>query len=227
MSDIVKEAEVVSETALIKPDNLFLGLLKEQDRPILQVVEGLATLDWHDLRPHQTALLLMQKPMAVSGGGTMYLTFRQAIYFAVRCYELGLSPFSGEVWFDASRFSVNLTLEGKRALARNKGIDLGPPEFEELSKEWKDLPRMTPAAEDAKKVGFTKDVGVKCTIRVGDPKLSEHVNFTAWLSEWFVSRSPVWQAKPLHMLTIRANEKAVTLALGTGISAMPDERELE
>ena len=64
-------------------------------------------------------------------------------------------------------------------------------------------------------------------MRVGDPKNKEFVNYTAWLSEWSVSRSPVWKSKPSHMLTIRANEKAVTLALGVGASAMPDERELD
>lgn len=221
-----KEAEVIEATAIVKRTDIQ-AMVKEQDRPVLDLVENLNSLDWRDLKPHQTALLLMQKPFSVSGGGVMYLNFRQAIYFAVRCYELGLSPFSSEVWFDPSRFSVNLTLEGKRMLARNKGLELGPPKFEELSRTWEQVPIMTQAATEAKKAGFTRDVGYKCSIRVGDPKYNETVDYTAWLSEWYVSRSPMWASKPTHMLQIRAQEKAISAAMGTGVSNFPDEKELE
>lgn len=221
MSDVeVKVAEVVPE-----PNALAL-MVKEQDRPVLGVVEALNNLDWREMKPPHIALLLMQKPFQVSGGGVQFLTFKQAIFFATRCYELGVSPFSSEVWFDPQRFSVNLTLEGKRAVARNKGIDLGPPSFEEVYRDWKDVPRITTAAEEAKKAGFTKDVGIKCSMRVGDPKFNEIVNYTAWLSEWYVGKSFVWKEKPTHMLSTRACEKAISLALGTGASAMPSEEEI-
>ena len=157
----------------------------------------------------------------------MFLSFRQAILFATRCFELGVSPFSDEVWFDANRSSVNLTLAGKRQVARNKGIELGPPKFEPLTREWKDIAKIAEAGEEAKKAGFTKDVGYKCTIRVGDPKNNETVDYTAWLNEWYVGRSPVWKLKPEHMLQIRSQEKAISMAMGTGASSMPDERELD
>jgi hypothetical protein len=182
------------------------------------MTEGMNSLNWRDLKPHQMAVLLMQKPFTAQGGGQMYLSFKQAILFATRCYELGVSPFSSEVWFDPNRASVNLTLEGKRQVARNKGIDLGPPSFEELGREWTTLAKMSPTAEEVKKSGFNKDVGVKCKIRVGNPEHKEHVEYIAWLSEWYVGRSPVWQAKPLHMLQTRACEKAISMALGTGAS---------
>jgi hypothetical protein len=196
--------------------------VKEADLPLLRVMEQMDTLDWKNLKPHQTAFLLMQKPFNVSGGGTMYLTFKQAILFATRAYELGVSPFSSEVWFDPNRGSVNLTLEGKRQVARNKGIDLGPPQFEDLSRTWAELPKVTPMVEDLKKQGFTKDIGVKCRMRVGDPKLGEHVEYICWLTEWAVVKSPVWMAKPLHMLQTRAVEKALSLAMGTGASDQID-----
>ena len=150
----------------------------------------------------------------------MFLSFRQAILFATRCFELGLSPFSSEVWFDPNRATVNLTLEGKRQLLRNRNIDVGPPSFEELSREWKDVARVTDAGKDAQKLGFTKDIGIKCRMRVGDPKLAEHVEYIAWLNEWFVPKSPVWVNKSLHMLQTRATEKAISLVLGTGASDM-------
>lgn len=223
----VKEAEVVPAQAIaVVPKDDMLDLVKENDKGVYKAMARLDSLDWKHLRPNETALLLMQKPFSVSGGGTMYLNFKQSLLFAVRCFELGLSPFSDNVWFDVNKSSVNLTLSGKRELARIKNIDLGPPSFEEIYREWKDVPKITTAGEEAKKAGFTKDMGCKCTMRVGDPKNKEAVSYTAWINDWYVSRSPVWKEKPNHMLAIRANEKAVTLALGTGASALPDEQEL-
>lgn len=222
----IKTGEVIPETAIAKVSDIG-SLVKESDKPVYQAMSQLDSLNWRDLKPNQMAVLLMQRPMAVSGGGTMFLNFRQALYFAVRAYELGLSPFSSCIWFDPNRFSVNLTLEGKRELARLRGIDLGPPSFEEVSRDWSAVGGASTNVEVIKKLGFPKDAGVKCRIRVGDPKHQEYCEYTAWLSEWMQPSSPVWKNKPMHMLSIRANEKAISLTLGTGASAMPDEKELE
>lgn len=219
MKETITDGEVISETALVKKPDMS-AMVKDAEKPLFSLMENLSSLDWRDLTPPQLALLIMQKPFAAQGGGQMYLSFKQAILFATRCYELGVSPFSSEVWFDPNRASVNLTLEGKRQVARNKGIDLGPPKFEELTRKWEDLAKLSQTAEECKKAGFTKDIGVKCMIRVGDPANKEYSEYIAWLSEWYVSRSPVWQAKPLHMLQTRACEKAISLALGTGASDM-------
>lgn len=208
----------VIDALVVKVDEK-LALLKETDKGVYAAMSGMNTLDWKNLQPNQTALLLMQRPMAVSGGGTMYLNFKQALLFAVRCYELGLSPFSDSVWFDANKSAVNLTLAGKRELARIKGIDLGPPKFEPLTREWKELPRLTDTAKECQTAGFPRDFGYKCSIRVGNPVNKECVEYIAWASEWYVSRSPVWKAKPEHMLQTRATEKAISLAMGTGASS--------
>ncbi len=225
MSDAVV-AEVVPGTAIaVRPDDLE-SLVKENDRGVYKAMAGMDTLDWKNLKPNHAAVLLMQKPYPVAGGGTMYLNIKQALFLAVRAFELGVSPFSGAVWFDPAKFTVNLTLEGKREVARNRGIDLGPPSFQLIERKWEDLPKDTTTAQDAQKAGYRKDIGAKCKIRVGDPKNQEFSEYTAWLSEWFQSRSPVWKEKPEHMLQTRAMEKAITLALGTGASSMPDERDL-
>ena len=130
----IKEAEVVEPTGLVKVDDM-LSLVKDAEKPIYQAMSVLDSLDWAKLKPNQTALLLMQKPFPVSGG-TTYLNFRQALLFAIRAYELGLSPFSDNLWFDPARASVNITMSGKRELARLRGVDMGPPVFEELTREW-------------------------------------------------------------------------------------------
>lgn len=217
MSVDVKTGEIVEEKMELAKSDIS-ALVKEQDKPLLAIMSQMSSMNWRDLTPPQLAVLIMQKPFVAQGGGSMYLSFKQAILFATRCYELGVSPFSSEVWFDPSRASVNLTLEGKRQVARAKGIDLGPPKFEELKREWDDLARTTDNVDALKKLGFKFDVGVKASIRVGDPKNVEHSEYIAWLSEWFVERSPVWKAKPLHMLQTRACEKAISMALGTGAS---------
>ena len=219
-----KTGEVVS--LAIRSANSIEALVKDADKPIFKAMEGMDTLDWKHLKPNQMAVLLMQRPMAVSGGGVLYLNFRQALYFAVRAFELGVSPFSSAVWFDPQKFTVNLTLEGKREVARLRGIDLGPPSFEETTREWTAIPKMTETAEEAKKAGFTKDIGMKCKVRVGNPEFKEYAEYTAYLSEWFQPKSPLWKSKPTHMLQTRACEKAISLALGTGASSMPDEKEI-
>ena len=203
----VEKVEVV-EILPVKNDDM-LSLVKEAERPVFHAMSNLTSLDWRNLQPNQMAFLLTQKPFPVSGGGTTYLTFRQALLFALRCYELGVSPLSSEVWFDPARGSTNLTLEGKKAVARNKGIDLGPPQFTDLSREWSELPKNNNNVDDLKKAGFSKDLGIKCRVRVGKPEHQEFSEYTAWLSEWYVSRSPVWAAKSMHMLQTRAYEKCL------------------
>ena len=217
--------EVVELAIPVKDD--MLSLVKDVDKAVYKAMTNLDTLDWGKLKPNQAAILLMQKPFTVSGGGTMFLNFKQALLFAVRAYELGLSPFSDNLWFDPNRGSVNITMSGKRELARLRNIDMGPPLLEEVSREWSEVAKITESGEEARKLGFQKDLGCKCSIRVGDPKNNEKVVYTAWTNDWFVSRSPVWKAKPAHMLAIRANEKALTLILGTGASQFPDEKELD
>ena len=222
----MSEVQIVDfpvESALVptppKPEGLA-ALIKDQDKPALLVAEAMNNFDWKALKPPHMAMLLMSKPFPVKNGGLLFLNLRQALYFAVRCYELGVSPFSDEVFFDPSRFSVNLTLAGKKAVARNKGIDMGPPQFEELSRDWEDVPRVTESGEAAKKAGFTRDIGYRARIRIGNPEYKEYAEYTAWLSEWFVKSSPVWNEKAAHMLQTRSAEKAISLALGTGASEM-------
>lgn len=231
MSDVqVKEAEVIDDKlALVKASNMdsLTSLVKENDKTVFSALSTVQTLDWRNLPPNVMAFLLTQKPFTVSGGGITYLNIRQAMLFALRAYELGLSPLSDNVWFDLNRGTVNVTLSGKRELARLRGIDMGPPTFEDQTRAWDSIPKITQAGEEARKAGFASDVGCKCSIRVGDPKNAEHVSFTAWLNDWYQPKSPVWKEKYAHMLAVRANEKALTLILGTGSSQMPDDKELE
>lgn len=223
MSVEIKEGEVVPDTELVKSSDIS-SMVKEADKPLLGIMQSMTSMNWRELTPPQLAVLIMQKPFTANGG-TMYLSFKQAILFATRCFELGVSPFSSEVWFDPNRASVNLTTEGRKVVARNKGLDLGPPQFEDLERSWDVIPRVTPLVEELKKLGFTKDVGIKCRIRVGNHQPVEYAEYLCWLSDWYVPKSPVWQAKYLHMLQVRATDKCLTMAMGTGLSEMIPDHE--
>jgi hypothetical protein len=178
-------------------------------------MEKFSSFDWRSLPPNIMAQVLMKKPYrGKANEPDYYLSPEQALVFAMRCFELGLSPLSSEVWFDRDRWSVNVTLEGKLRLARERG-NVGPPTFANEERPWR--------AGATKLAGFEKEPGIKCTISVNQ----EPCSYMCWMSEWYMPMSPVWKAKPMHMLQIRAYDKALAFAAGAGISDMPSEREIQ
>lgn len=177
-------------------------------------VKSLANFDWKNIPPHQMAMVLTKKPYrGKAQEPDYYLTVPQALVFAMRCFELGLSPLSSEVWFDRDRWSTNVTLEGKIRLARERGIT-GAPTFKEEKRPWK--------VGAIKISGYTDEPGITATIKAGDSDCS----YTVWLSEWYVGTSPVWKAKPEHMMRVRAYDKVLAFAAGVGVSDMPSENEI-
>jgi|SRR5215471_314191 len=181
----------------------------------LAAFDDLADFNWKTLKPNVMARVLMKKPYrGKTGEPDYYLTPEQALVFAMRSFELGLSPLSSEVWFDRDRWSTNVTLEGKIRLARERGIT-GAPTFKEEKRPWR---KGSPAL-----LGYAEEPGITATIKAGDSECS----YTVWLSEWMVSTSPVWKAKPTHMMMVRAYDKVLAFAAGVGVSSMPDEKEIQ
>lgn len=177
-------------------------------------MQTLSDFDWKKLPPHQMAVILTKKPYkGGQGEPDYYLSPEQALVFALRCFELGLSPLSSEVWFDPKRWTANVTLEGKIKLARERGIT-GAPSFREEKRPWK--------AGAIKVAGYADEPGITATIKAGDSECA----YTVWLSEWYVGTSPVWKAKPEHMMRVRAYDKVLAFAAGVGVSDMPSENEL-
>jgi hypothetical protein len=197
-----------------------LATIAEQQRndlsKRLESQQQLESFDWKKLPPHIMSQVLMKKPYrGKANEPDYYLTPEQALVFAMRCFELGLSPLSSEVWFDRERWSVNVTLEGKLRLARERG-NVVSPVFKDEQRSWRK--GSTPLA------GFTEyEPGILCTITVNEKPCS----YMCWMSEWYVSSSPVWKSKPMHMLQIRAYDKALAFASGVGVSDMPSEREIQ
>lgn len=184
------------------------------------VIDAVSSFDWKHVPPPQLAQVLCRIPF--KGGANepdFYLQPWQALIFAMRCFELGLSPFSGEVWYNPKVNKVNVTLEGKMKLARDRGYNFGPPHFERKVQPW-------PKSKTANlPPGVTEDIGYKCTMKLMG--LNEDAEYTAWMSEWYVSRSPVWKEKTEHMLQLRAYEKCISFASGAGTSEMPGEADID
>ena len=175
----------------------------------LESLSQIANFDWKAVPPPMLAQMLVQIPFRGSGGDPDYfLAPWQAMIFAMRCFELGLSPFSDEVWFNPKNNKTNVTLSGKLKLARLQGLNLGPPHFERVTR----------------KFNGKDDYGYRCSMSTG--RDGDRAEYTAWHSEWFVARSPVWKEKPDHMLQVRATEKCLSFASGIGVSELPGEGDL-
>ncbi len=165
------------------------------------------SLDWKQIPPPMLAQILVSIPFKGSGTDPdYYLSPVQGMIFALRCFELGLSPFSNEVWFNSKNNKVNVTFEGKLKLARMHGLNLSPPLFER---------QPTDATKPL--------MAYKCTIQAPHGKCE----YTATLKEWMVASSPVWKQKPDHMLQLRAAEKCLSFATGSGSSELMGEQDLQ
>jgi len=173
----------------------------------LESLGKIENFDWKAVPPPMLAQMLVNIPFKGGQGEPDYfLAPWQAMIFAMRCFELGLSPFSDEVWFNPKNNKTNVTLSGKLKLARLQGMKLGPPHFERVTR----------------KFNGKEDYGYKCTMSSG----KDYAEYTAWYGEWAVMRSPVWKEKPDHMLMVRATEKCLSFASGIGVSELPDDNDL-
>jgi len=191
-----------SKAALVKENRAA-----ERQKVELEKLAGIESLDWKALPPPMIAQLLVNIPFrGATGEPDYYLQPWQAMIFAIRAYELGLSPFSNEIWFNPKNNKSNVSFEGKLKLARMHGLNLSPPIFERLP-------------EDATK----PLVAYKCTIIAPHGKCE----YTATLKEWRVPTSPVWRDKPEHMLQLRAAEKCLSFATGTGSSELMGEQDIQ
>lgn len=172
----------------------------------LEKFAGITSFDWKQIPPPFMAELLMQTPFrGGSGEPDYYLSAFQAYRFAIRCFEIGLSPLSTEVWYNPKNNMTNVTFEGKLKLARINNLHLSPPVLERIP-------------EDVAK----PLVAYKCTIQSpAGPSV-----YTATLKEWKVGVSPVWRDRPDHMLQLRAAEKCLSFASGIGSSELMGEQDL-
>jgi len=176
-------------------------IAKRETKEALAMPES---LDWKKWSLPMTASILTKIPMP-GRDGDVFLTQAQAAIWAIVSFEQGLSPFTGETWFNTKTHKVNLTLQGKLTRARQLGMNLGAPKFIRI-----------PADEEEKLIA------IKCVL----PTSNGTVEYTATLSEWMMPSNPNWKNRAGHMLQVRAYEKAVSFAAGVGASEQPDDKDL-
>ena len=202
----IEQAEIVpsaSQKAAIVKAEMAASKQKQE----LEKMSSIQSLDWKSIPPPMIAQILVNIPFkGATGEPDYYLQPWQAMIFAIRAFELGLSPFSNEIWFNPKNNKTNVSFEGKLKLARNNGLNLSPPKFERIP------------TDSSKPL-----VAYKCTI------LAPHgpCEYTATLKEWNVPKSPVWRDKPEHMLQLRAAEKCLSFATGSGSSELMGEQDLQ
>jgi len=214
----IEQAHVpASEKAsLIKQDRAATQQQK-QNEELIQLVGDLESLDWKKIKPHIMAQILTKIPYrGKRDDPPYYLSPIQALIFAIEAYRMNLSPLSDQCFFNKDAHKVNATLSGKKAMARDMGMNFGPPKFERVEK---------PFAPGKTVAGYKTDVGYKCSMQIKG--YDDRAEYTAYLSEWYVSTSPVWREKPEHMLQTRAQEKAISSASGVGASEMPSVHDIE
>jgi hypothetical protein len=196
-------------TDIVTKPNAGMQLANARADAVQQSIAKVDGLDWRQLKPPVLAELIHY-----SKG----LTPIESLVFAIRAYELGVSPFSNECWFNTQTKSINLTLEGKKKVARNMGYNLGAPKFSRETRAW---------PNPIKIQGLTEDIGITCTISVEvTGGLRENTSYTAWLSEWYMPTNPNWKSRPEHMLQVRSFEKAISFSTGVGSSEQPGDADI-
>jgi len=214
----------VKRSATEKAADILTASIAETERKANEQIMALAgnmeSFDWKKVKPDVMAKILVKIPYRQKKDEpSYYLTPVQALIFAMEAYRMGLSPLSNQCFFNRDNNKVNATLEGKKAMARDQGYNFGPPKFTELARPW-------PKGKESigKVFGLEKDTGFTCTMAIKG--FEDRAEYTAWLSEWYVSYSTVWKEKPIHMLQVRAQEKCISSASGVGASEMPSEGDL-
>src|ERR1700687_2796314 len=95
----------------VAPDRVALAKTNQQEviqNKQMEKLAGILSFDWKQILPPIMAELLMKTPFrGKTGEPDYYLQPFQAYRFAIRCYELGLSPLSTEVWYNPQNNMTN------------------------------------------------------------------------------------------------------------------------
>jgi len=159
--------------------------------------------------PLSMARLISQMPWGASGS---YLPMPQCMALALHWFVLGLNPFIGDIFILPSG-KIGMSLQGLLKKAKNDGYKLGVAKFTDCSRDWpKGL--VLSRKERGRDIDFSmeKEPGVRCEMTVND----QPVEYTAWLSNWFMPANPNWFNRMDWMLRVSAQKRC--LALGTGIA---------
>jgi len=111
---------------------------------------------------------------------------------------------------------IGTSLEGLKIKCEHKGMKIGHPKFEEVTRPWPAGKILQVKGQDKirRDAVMEQDHGVKCTMMIND----EPMEYTAWASAWLVGTNPNWLEKMEHMLMVRSQMHCIKFATGIGVS---------
>ena len=79
----VKTGEILEESTALAKTSEIEKLVKEQDKPLLGIMQQMNSMNWRDLTPPQLAVLIMQKPFACQKTAYSHWESRGRICFLI------------------------------------------------------------------------------------------------------------------------------------------------
>jgi hypothetical protein len=144
-------------------------------------------------------------------------TVPQSVLMAYHCakYDYKVDPAEGHVYMTPAG-KIGTSLEGLKIKSEHKGMKIGHPKFEEVTRPWPTGKVLQIKGQDrvSRQATMEQDQGVKCTLQIN----GEPMEYTAWASEWMVGSNPNWVDRLQHMLRVRAEMHCIKFATGIGVS---------
>ena len=170
---------------------------------------GITSYNQDEIPPLMMAKLYAALPWGPSGS---YLTIPQALMLAITARRRKLNPEEGDIFILPSG-RIGTSLQGQLKEAVTLGNKLGARKFESVTRPWPKGLVLT-RKERGRDIDFSleNEPGVKCEMTINDSP----VEYTAWLTEWFMGGNPNWYSRMDWMLRVRAMTRV--LSLGTGIA---------
>jgi hypothetical protein len=162
-----------------------------------------------EIPPLMMAKLYAALPWGPSGS---YLTIPQALMLAITARRRKLNPEEGDIFILPSG-RIGTSLQGQLKEAVMTGNKLGARKFDNVTRPWPKGLVLT-RKKDRQDIDFSlpEEPGVRCEMTINDSP----VEYTAWLTEWFMGGNPNWYSRMDWMLRVRAMTRV--LSLGTGIA---------
>ena len=210
-----QEAEaVVRQIDKIAPANSTLLELQKQATAVQRSSEldkwsAVTDYDYRKIPP--PIIALMYKDLGLG-------TLAQCLALALERYETGKNPLKGHIYILPSG-RIGTSLEGMEIDLKREGVKLGKPKYEDVTRPWR-KGIVLKRKEDGRWFDITekdfdgKEPGKTCRMMIDD----EPVEYTCWLTEWFMGGNPNWWNRMPWMLEVRAKMNCIKLGSGLGIS---------
>jgi len=205
------------EVSAIPPRPTVNSKLAELQATASQVQKASKDAEWSEIKSYnldEIPPLAMAKLYAALpwGPNGTYLTIPQALMLAITARRRNLNPEEGDIFILPSG-RIGTSLQGLLKGAKMEGNKLGARKFEALTRPWPKGLVLT-RKEFGKTIDFSmeQEPGIRCEMSIND----EPVEYTAWLTEWFMGGNPNWYSRMDWMLRVRAMTRV--LSLGTGIA---------